>query len=495
MHNAMRAGISRRTPFLDSQFRLACVVFNLITLTLALWVTWQHGFDFTTWLFPVISIFFSGYAWVHFHKPIEIIKHMQEVLKDSSKGQLHSRITGTAGMGELGKAAWELNEFLDLIEMYFKEVNTCFRMVTEGMFYRKALPQGLPGQFADSLEKVNAAIAAMEENTQLINRNELSSQLHAANTNHLLRNLKINQKDLVNTSNEMDEVEKIARSNREAAAHSMGAMTHISEELTGMNQRVQEMAQAAQELGGESMAINNAVHLISDIADQTNLLALNAAIEAARAGETGRGFAVVADEVRKLAERTKTATVEIDAIVARFQSRVSTMVEETGTASTLTAKVNNQMNDFKARFSEFSQSAENTITRVAKTKDRSFGSLVTMDHIIFMQNAYMAVGKGKDCDEASAASTEHHNCRLGKWYYEGLGKAQFGKTQAFAQLEQPHAAVHTNVHRAVELSRQNWAGDAAVRHELVQTMEKAEDASQQVINLVDAMVNEKHGAS
>lgn len=494
MHNAMRAGISRHVPFLDSQFRLACVVFSLITLSLATWVTLQHGFEWSIWLFPVFSIVFSIYAWNHFHKPIEIIKSMQVVLMESRKGQLHRRITNTAGLGELGKAAWELNEFLDLIEMYFKEVNTCFHLVTEGVFYRKALPAGLPGQFADSLEKINAAIAAMEENAQLINKNELSSQLHATNTNNLLRNLKINQKDLVSTSNEMDEVDKIACSNREAAAHSLDAMIHISDALTGMNGRVQGMAQAAQELGGESAAINNTVHFISDIADQTNLLALNAAIEAARAGESGRGFAVVADEVRKLAERTKTATTEIDAIVARFIARVATMVEETGTASTLTANVNSQMNDFKTRFAEFSRSAEDTITRVAKTKDRSFGSLVTMDHIIFMQNAYMAVGKAKDCDEATAAQTDHNNCRLGKWYYDGLGKTLFGKTRAFAQLEQPHANVHASVHRAIELSRENWASDAAVRHELVLAMEKAENASREVIALVDAMVNEKHAA-
>ena len=494
MHNAMRAGISRRVPFLNSQFRLASALFSLNTIFLASWVTSQHGFEWVVWVFPVLSVVFSMFTWLHFNKPIEIIELMQKVLMDSRKGQLHRRVTDTAGLGELGKAAWELNEFLDLIEMYFKEVNTCFHLVTEGVFYRKALAAGLPGQFADSLEKVNAAIAAMEENTQLVNRNELHSQLHATNTNNLLRNLKTNQKDLVNTSNEMDEVEKIARSNREAAAHSLDAMTHISDALTGMNGRVQEMALAAQDGGGESVAINDAVHLISDIADQTNLLALNAAIEAARAGETGRGFAVVADEVRKLAERTKTATTEIDAIVARFKSRVTTMVEETGTASALTANVNNQMNDFKARFAEFSQSAEDTITRVAKTKDRSFGSLVTMDHLIFMQNGYMAVGKAKDCDEATAAQTDHNNCRLGKWYYEGLGKTLFGKTQAFAKLEQPHAEVHACVHRAIELSRGNWVGDAAVRNELVRTLEKAEEASHQVISLVDAMVNEKHGA-
>lgn len=58
---------------------------------------------------------------------------------------------------------------------------------------------------------------------------------------------------------------------------------------------------------------------IQSISEQTNLLALNAAIEAARAGDAGRGFAVVADEVRNLAQRTQTATVEIQDMIAQLQ--------------------------------------------------------------------------------------------------------------------------------------------------------------------------------
>jgi methyl-accepting chemotaxis protein len=95
---------------------------------------------------------------------------------------------------------------------------------------------------------------------------------------------------------------------RDAVGSAIAAMDDVQERIDAISGRVVTLSERTQE-------ISTIVATVRELADQSNLLALNASIEAARAGEHGRGFAVVADQVRQLAERSASATANVDALL------------------------------------------------------------------------------------------------------------------------------------------------------------------------------------
>jgi methyl-accepting chemotaxis protein len=111
----------------------------------------------------------------------------------------------------------------------------------------------------------------------------------------------------------------VAHQGTQAVDGTIGGMTRIRE-------RVEEIAQTILTLAEQSQAIGTIITAVNDLANQSNLLALNAAIEAARAGEQGKSFAVVAQNVRDLAERSKAATVQVQAILGEIQRATNNAV-------------------------------------------------------------------------------------------------------------------------------------------------------------------------
>ncbi len=105
----------------------------------------------------------------------------------------------------------------------------------------------------------------------------------------------------------------IANNGAKVVQNTINGMDTIREQIQETSKRIKRLGESSQEIG-------DIVSLINDIADQTNILALNAAIQASMAGEAGRGFAVVADEVQRLAERSATATKQIEALVKTIQN-------------------------------------------------------------------------------------------------------------------------------------------------------------------------------
>lgn len=485
------SGISQGIPFVRQRLLIGLTLIVVVDTALAAWLYWLQAFAPLLAIPLVTAVLAYGlYHWAA--TPLETLQRISEALEAAKRGNTHVRITGTRGLGEFGKVAWQLNDFLDIVEAYFKDVSTCFARADEGDFTRQAFQEGIPGQLAESMAGINRAIVAMRESAEFSSRNRLMSELHHLNSGSLLKNLVGNQGDLVEVGKAMDGVVGLAQNNERGAIDSQAAVRELTSGFAAMREQMNETGQTAQALGEATSTIQQTVRLISEIAEQTNLLALNAAIEAARAGEMGRGFAVVADEVRKLAERTRVATQEIGRIITTLSDRVTAMVSQTHALGDRVQAIGTRVAGFASQFDAVALSAQQTIEALNRAKDLAFTSLVKLDHVIYMQRGYAAVEKGGVGEEAQAIAVDHHNCRLGKWYEEGHGKQTFAQLPAYAALEVPHRKVHEGVRGAVAAFGQDWMHDAAALEAIVTQMRSAEAASGEVIRLIGEMMAQKY---
>ncbi|HHH47714.1 MAG TPA: chemotaxis protein [Gammaproteobacteria bacterium] len=481
--------------FLASRARLYLVANGLLMWAAMISIYLAGGLQPWIWLFPIAVTMLAIVTYLGLRQPLDAIAKICRVLKAMRKGNYSQRITEVPHMGELGLIAWDLNESLDEIETFFRDVDACFRNVGEERYHRRTYSDGLYGDIVRSFSNINSSLDAMEKNALYVKRNELMSRLQTLNTRNMMKNLLKSQGDLLRITEEMKEVHGITDDTAEKALQSQQSLREMVDGLRDTVDMIEANSRASSQLHTMSDEISGILSMISEIAEKTNLLALNASIEAARAGEHGRGFAVVADEVKQLASNTKKATDEIAKVVTTFREETANMEGNAGHMQQKAGQMQSNISDLQGKFSEFAEQANTTRRSVGLAHDISFASLVKVDHMLYKQKTYMALSTGSDSDEANAVQVDHHHCRLGQWYYEGEGQAHFGDTASFRAMESPHAAVHDSAHRILENLTESQIRGQETQDSIVALYEDMESASDEVMATIDQMVEEKHAAS
>ena len=192
-------------------------------------------------------------------------------------------------------------------------------------------------------------------------------------------------------SSNAEESAVVAERSVKIAANGANVVNRSIEGMDIIREQIQETSKRIKRLGESSQEIGNIVALINDIADQTNILALNAAIQASMAGEAGRGFAVVADEVQRLAERSASATKQIETLVKTIQTDTNEAVISMEQTTSEVVRGANLSKDAGVALDEIQSVSTNLAKLIANISDAAKLQSASAGHISSTMNVVQEI--------------------------------------------------------------------------------------------------------
>ncbi|WP_156888437.1 methyl-accepting chemotaxis protein [Spirochaeta cellobiosiphila] len=240
-----------------------------------------------------------------------------------------------------------------------------------------------------SMDETATAINQVSSNIDSI-RNRILNQ--AAGVEEMLATIMSINSGVGELDNQIKEQLNDISESSSSIEQMIASISHVNENLDKNNHIIHRLKDAAK-IGADSLqssstlsrkilndseALEEATHIIQNIASQTNLLAMNAAIEAAHAGSYGKGFAVVSDEIRKLAEESNVqgtnisrSLMELQESILQIDKSLGDTTEKFETVAELTEEVSHQENLIKLSMEEQIAGSKQVLESLSRLNDNS----------------------------------------------------------------------------------------------------------------------------
>jgi len=290
------------------------------------------------------------------------------------------------------------------------------------------------------------------------------------------------QKNMANSTSRAKESLKASRIVEENFDKAFEDINLIVHHINDLLERSHNVAGIIKALSKKAIEIEKSVELINEVVMQIKILSLNASVEAASAGEAGKGFAVVATEVKNLANKTSTVATEIKNAVRSIQQSTNNTDQEFHQIDDNIHTIHQKTNSFSTEIHSLNNLTKHSLAELSILGDTVFMSLAKLDHVIWKVNTYISTHEAKPAFNF----VDHHNCRLGKWYFEGDGHKYFSHTANYQKLDAPHARVHNGTHKVFELIQHSPVNLAEVK----KAFTSIEESSKEVFSVLDDIMEE-----
>ena len=162
-------------PSIRRSIQISNLAYAGLIIVVAMAGMLKDGFNPFIAILLGLGVIYTFFIQSRFREFVAPIGRISEVLNAAIGGDFSKRIVLLKSKDELQQIAWSLNETLDQLEAYFREVQTSAASISEGKSHRKPMPVGLHGSIRKSLSFTKAVLSPVASSAHFTARSVLLS--------------------------------------------------------------------------------------------------------------------------------------------------------------------------------------------------------------------------------------------------------------------------------------------------------------------------------